>query len=350
MEFNPFDLGWSYRKNITIDHSQVAGDLSDFPVLVSMVDSDLAIKAQSDGDDVLFLDGDGVAYRLFHEIELFDGSDGELVAWVNVPVVSDSEDTILYMYYGNSDCGNQEYPTYVWDSNYCSIWHLDDFDDSTMNGNDGLNHGTDDCNGKIGNAKDFNRVDYDYIDLGDMQEPADKKTTTATFEMWVNPNNFDISNALINKANTGQYEPDKLSYGFSINDERKIHCAIFSGTWYPSGNKIYFATNDPLLESDSWQHISIAINLLEQKANIYFNGEEKDNTRTIVGTPPSCFYNIDYPEEIGKLVWETATRRYDGAMDEVRISKICRSSEWVITEFNNQNDPSSFLNIGPEET
>jgi hypothetical protein len=39
----------------------------------------------------------------------------------------------------------------------------------------------------------------------------------------------------------------------------------------------------------------------------------------------------------------------DGVIDEVKILKKSRSSEWVSTEYINQNDPSSFLSIGPEQ-
>ena len=101
------------------------------------------------------MDNFGVANRLLHEIESFDNSSGELAAWVKVMNLSSSEDTVLYMYYGNSGCDSQEYPEMVWDSDYCGIWHLDDFLDSTSNDNDGTNDGTDSCSGKIGIAKDF---------------------------------------------------------------------------------------------------------------------------------------------------------------------------------------------------
>ena len=84
MVFNPFDEGWSFRKKITIDHDLVEGNLSDFPVLVSVVDSDLKNKAQVDGDDLLFMDGSGVANKLFHEIEYYNEDSGELIAWVKL--------------------------------------------------------------------------------------------------------------------------------------------------------------------------------------------------------------------------------------------------------------------------
>jgi hypothetical protein len=49
--FNPFDYGWHYRKQITIDHTKVAEDLTNFPVLIYTTDNDLLQKAQHSGED-----------------------------------------------------------------------------------------------------------------------------------------------------------------------------------------------------------------------------------------------------------------------------------------------------------
>jgi hypothetical protein len=121
-----YNAGWSYRKKITVDCTKVAADLTDFPVLVSLSsDPDLAARAQSDGDDILFTSTDGTT-KLNHEIEYFNGGTGELVAWVNVPNLSSSTDTDIYMYYGNSSCGDQENAVAAWDSSFKMVQHMDD--------------------------------------------------------------------------------------------------------------------------------------------------------------------------------------------------------------------------------
>jgi hypothetical protein len=296
------------------------------------------------------MDGSGIAKKLYHEIEYFDDSSGELVAWVNIPSLSSSADTVFYIYYGNPSCSNKQSPERVWDSDYCGVWHLDDFRDSTKDGNDGTNHGTDDCLGKIGSAKDFIRTNEDYINLGDMSEPADNSITTATFEMWINVDDFENPNRLISKANSGDYEPDRLSYIGGISSDRTISFQLWRGTWYHEQNIINFHTNVPCAVSGYWQHVSIVIDLSERNANIYHNGVEIDNKVTIKGNPPNYFYNIAYPEELGRMVWEGAANRFNGAMDEVRISKTCRSDAWIITSYNTMNDPLSFFDIGPEES
>jgi hypothetical protein len=349
MEFNPLDWGWSYRKSITINHSQVAGNLSNFPVLVGMVDSDLASKAQSDGDDILFVDGDGVANRLFHEIELFDDSSGELIIWVNVPSVTDTEDTVLYIYYGNSDCGNQEYPDFVWDSDYCGVWHLDDFEDSTINGNDGVNYDTDDCTGVIGNAKDFDDSANDYISVGDMSEPADGSNSIATFEAWINPDILGKTRTIISKLDT-IFEPDKRAYKFEILKTGKIRFSAQSGTWHPDDRIIRFTTDNDLVTTNNWNHVVCVIDLSDREnSKIYYNGEEQSYEILLLGSPPTHFYDINLEERFGYLAQESGSVFYDGSMDEIRISKIYRNAEWILTQYNNQNNVLNFLSIGPEE-
>ena len=96
--FNPFDYGFQYRKQITIDHTKVADDLTNFTILLSTIDDDLHQKAQDDGGDILFMNDVGVASKFYHEVENYDPSTGELIAWIKIPFLSSTNDTIFYMY------------------------------------------------------------------------------------------------------------------------------------------------------------------------------------------------------------------------------------------------------------
>ena len=63
---------FNFYKNITINSEKVSGsnDLVDFPLLVSIFDSDLRVQVQqSNGNDIAFSNGTD---WLDHEIELFD--------------------------------------------------------------------------------------------------------------------------------------------------------------------------------------------------------------------------------------------------------------------------------------
>ncbi len=148
---NWYDTDWTYRKKLTIDHYSVDADLTDFPVMIPITDDSLKDTvhgghvAQSTGNDILFTKSDG-STKLSHEIEKYDPITGELVAWVKIDSLSSSTDTVIYMYYGNANCSNQEDATNVWDSNYQIVLHAkslegDTLEDSTVNNRDGTNYG-----------------------------------------------------------------------------------------------------------------------------------------------------------------------------------------------------------------
>ena len=94
----------------------------------------------------------------------------------------------------------------------------------------------------------------------------------------------------------------------------------------------------------------VVVDLFTKDFIFYFNGIEINSTVTTIGIPPYLFHNVDLDERLGRYSPENqGPFYYDGLMDEVRISKTCRSTDWIITQYNNQNDPSGFFIVGPEE-
>ena len=164
-----WDSAWLYRRAILLDHTDVAEDLTNFPVLIAIDDGSLLSNIQDDADDIAFTGYDGTP--LYHEVESYNPSTGELIAWVSVPFLSSTEDTQLYMYYGNSGATNQENGPGIWDSNYVMVQHLDETSgthlDSTGNGNDGTAYdlASQDAPGKIDGADAFDATG-DLIDVG----------------------------------------------------------------------------------------------------------------------------------------------------------------------------------------
>ena len=117
------DCGWSYRKAITIDYMKVSADQTDFPVLISLIsDPGLAAHAQASGSDILFTLSDETT-KIPHRIETYTGTTGALVAWVKVPSLSSSVNTLLYMYYGNPNAPAQQDASGNWSYRYKGTWN-----------------------------------------------------------------------------------------------------------------------------------------------------------------------------------------------------------------------------------
>jgi hypothetical protein len=333
--FDPFDEGWQYCKKITIDYTKVAGDLINFPVLISVVDPDLRNKAQDDGDDILFMDGSGVAKKLFHEFEQFDGSSGELVAWVKIPSLSSSVDTIFYIYYGNPNCSNQDFPELVWDTNYKGIWHLGEGGmgirhDSTICNNDGTPENYDGDEATIGKVEGADNFDGDDSDYGDnIVIPHDSSLdgyTEWTFEGWCKLDSFG-----------GDTHEDRIfdkdeRYAFALEDSgENEHIAIWVGGSFFDSKDLDFTTG-------IWYYISVTAD--GESGKYYVDGLYKDSNTFNLMTGGSGVLRIGsycYYENL------------DGIIDEVRISNTVRSSGWISTTFNSINNPTSFLSFGPEE-
>lgn len=167
-------------------------------MLISLTsDKDLAKKAQDNGNDILFTNDDGTT-KLVHEIEVFDGKKGGLIAWVKVPLLSSTQDTRLYMYYGNPECKSQQNPSEVWD-NYMLVQHLEEscaaancIKDSTTNKNDGTPYSGETitnlytASGKINGAEEFDGLD-DYVDCGKKVSLNFVATESYTWEGWLRP-------------------------------------------------------------------------------------------------------------------------------------------------------------------
>jgi YD repeat-containing protein len=184
-----YNSSWTYRKPITISHSNVSGssNLTNFPVLISLTsDTDLQAHAQANGNDILFTDSSGTA-KLSHEIESY--SNGTLVAWVQIPTLSPSADTAIYVYYGNPAATNQQNSAAVWSSSYLAVQHFPSSTtltahDSTANGNNGtLVNNPVATSGKIGGAAAFTAANSQYIQNTTLSVPAG---SDMTISFWAN--------------------------------------------------------------------------------------------------------------------------------------------------------------------
>ncbi|MFW9903504.1 MAG: DUF2341 domain-containing protein [Candidatus Thorarchaeota archaeon] len=353
-----------YRKNITIDSIKVVTDLQDFPVLIDLYDSDLHLDVQADGDDILFTDSSGT--KLDHELEYFNqtynSTHAHLVAWVRIPMLSSTTNTIISMYYGNSGVGSQENPQGVWDSDYLAVWHFNedviDEDsgilhyDSTINTNHGIQDGNDDESGKIGDGQSFDGSN-DKVNV-----PPDQSlnpNTDVTLSGWFRlKTNHSIS------SSTSQLLFEK----FTSNDLDMV--IILAGTDYAQGEngtlvfKIengdvrYKWTDTNTWTPNDWYYVTCLLdtnNLANNK--IYINGlDDTRSTDWSSGNSTNLGWNSDWNigggnVDTGQLGDGQAW--FNGTIDEVRISGVLRSTGWISTEYSNQYDPESFYFVGEEE-
>jgi hypothetical protein len=283
MVFDPFTDGWGYRKMIMVDHTMVAGDLEHFPVLLDCTDSDLRDKAQDDGGDILFMNGAGVATRLYHEIEEFNGSTGRLIAWVNVSSLSSTVDTSFYMYYGNMGSCDQQCPERTWDSEFVLVQHFNEragtLFDSTGYSNDGIPYGgvTQDVAGKIGNADGFDGSN-DYVECKD--SPSLNPSSYISLEAWYKPVSFggDANNPIIDK---GYYQHSMPYYQYHLGVVGDMHPGGGGNFIFNIANSGFqsVCTGDNFWTPNVWYHLVGTYDGSTMK--IYANGVLMDSKNVV---------------------------------------------------------------------
>src|SRR4029077_12592825 len=144
-----YNVAWSNRKSITISHTKVSGSssLTNFPMVFSVTDPNLKTVAnggsvgRTDGKDILFTASDGVT-KLNYQMEFYNPSNGNTIAWAQIPSVSTTVDTLVYIYYGNASASDQTNALGTWDSNYKAVYHLaDNAATTTVTDSTGANNG-----------------------------------------------------------------------------------------------------------------------------------------------------------------------------------------------------------------
>ncbi len=323
--------GYEFRKKYEVNASQVSGssNLTNFPVLFSVTDTDLRTTSNGgdvenpNGYDIIFTSGDGSTI-LAHQIESYDAASGTLVFWVRFPTLSPTSDTPFYLYYGNSSVSTDPSTSNVWDNNFKMVHHMsNNADDASGNGTDGVESGTTDGAGQIGRARVYGTNQGDLIQVPDNGSSPLDITGNITISFWVNITNRNDGPDLVSK---GDYLDGYSTWVTNIGNLRfQINSDVLTGS---SNNQI---TNN------NWAYLTFTRS--NSGRRIYLNG-----TLDASDASTTSFNTNNDPLFISTLAFD-----FEGRMDEVRISNIERSADWIQTEYNNQNNPGAFItNINSE--
>jgi hypothetical protein len=362
--FNPGanNCSWRYRKKITISHGQVAADLSGFPVLISLPsDPDLSAKARATGSDIAITSSDGITL-LPYEIDNYTSGTGSLAAWVEVPELSSATDTVIYLYYGNSSATtSSQNPAALWgDAGYMAVWHLNEngtalpneYKDSTLHPNGGQGGGGSSAQvpvmttGQIGGGNSYDGAN-DHIDVGSDNTITDIFSAGGSFSAWIYPHGLGGASEgrIGDKASSNNCGTGCKGWAFFLQTNNLLR---FRQGFSKSGGNWSTGTNS--ISLNTWQYVAVTYNSGSlSDPSIYINGYPQSltvNSTPVVGSVPAS--DTGTGMRIGAFAGGTG-RGFDGIIDEVRVSKSIRSAQWIATEFNNQNSPSTFYSVGSEE-
>lgn len=348
-----YNYDWGYRSKITIDHTKVAAALTDFPVLISSTNTDWATTInggkveQSAGQDFVFIASDQTT-KLSHEIEFYNATSGNLIAWVKIPTLSSSADTDIYLYFGNSSCSDQQNKNDVWSNGYKQSYHMgetswtgtaNEVKNSVSSNYNGQAYGgaTTTNSGKIGYSGSFTSSSSQYFQVAQTNDFDIPTSGSATMQGWIKTSQTDRSMYFGYYNSSGSY--------FWIENVGNGNIALNTrGTGFERG-----ATKSGTYNDGNWHYV---VGVLEQSGSnknwtVYVDGQS-GTTNTLTTTGGLVWSK---PLAVGAIYNDTAAGFFfNGQIDEYRYSLVARSSSWISTEYANQSSPETFYSVKTTET
>lgn len=378
---------WHYRIKITVSSTYIDALLTDFPIkIIISNDSGTAhddltsifteLSSDANRTKIAITKDDGTT-QCYVEIQQWSDASEYAILWVKVPSVSNSADTILYIYYDHLQSSNTSYigdvgstvGESVWDSNYVAVLHLDEngdgttgeFIDSTGNGHNGT--GGDGTSNKVptqvadttfGNVQSFDgsNVHGDFISIPDSD--AFSLTTTGDNTIEIEYSLGELNNPY---TETG-YVPflAKEHVGGQLNNEEWFF-EIFNANYEarpqwlafyvepPSGG-VTAGANDQTgsIAVNSW--VSVIATAHDTDASHGIEYLYKDGVHT--GDEATwqsygiTYANGDSPVRIGNYTGSYSVCP-KARMAEFRYSNITRSDAWIkATSYSNKDGLNSY--------
>ncbi len=311
---------WNYSGSFFILTTPEGADLPDsaiirdFPLLVKLTPDFFDFsQAKQDGEDIRFSSGEG--RPLFYQIEKWDPENGIAAVWVRIPLIKGNEMQEVQLHWGNTGVKSESNGAAVFNGSngFLSVWHMDGRIKDDVGSLKSEDRGSVSSPGIIGGARGFK--DGSYIYCGDkitsFPSGAEDRTTSA----WVKANKpgWAVDWGMEARCQENSIKLDKPPV---IKNEGYL-CDVFGNT---------------VLSYNEW--IYAVITYKEGDLIVYINGKEDGRSFREFSTPDISYLRIGKRHDSPDNPW--GRQWWDGSIDEVRVSKVARSAEWVKLEYENQ--------------
>lgn len=329
--------GWNFSQSIFLNTTptgaNVSGDVTDFPLLIRLNSGNFNFNESTDqGSDLRFADEIGAPLK--YEIENWDSVAEEAEVWVKIPVVyGNRSDQFITQYWGKNNATEWYFGEDVFETanGFTSVWHLNElgsgaeaeFKDATNNQNHSLAwedtaiYFPAKVPGLVGGAQEFDGAD-NYIDCG-KKNSLDLTGNSITLSAWVKYNTPTGHMGIVSKS--GWFD----GYRIYISE---FHDVIFELTGVST-----ILTASGKLTADVWYLVSGTYDGM--KMRLYINGQqdsiEVDKTEIIASTQKNV--RIGHGDQAAVAPW---IYPFNGIIDEVRISGVARSADWIKLCYINQ--------------
>jgi prepilin-type N-terminal cleavage/methylation domain-containing protein len=354
---------FGYSRAITINSSYVSTvnhtNLSNFPVLFSGTYSWLKTVANggnvvsSNGYDIIFTSDAAGLNLLPFERESYNASTGAVNFWVQVPTVSGSANTTIYLWYGGANSATDQSNAWgTWDSNYVGVWHLAaatgaNQNDSTSNGNNASQIGSPtQTAGQIDGSLNFNGTSQSLNTSSNPTGVNFERTNPFSLSLWVKPSNTNQVIVLGHRLDA----PTWQGYFIGTNDVwgtgHVVGAVTFGLSNIDASNGISVHAAGTKLNDGNWHNYQVTYDGSSNASGVKMYQDGAALTVTIDNNTLSASTQVTTPLTIGADVSGPYYDWFGGQIDEVHVSNVILSPDWIVTEYNNQSSPSTFYTVG----
>lgn len=310
-----------------------------FPALVRLDKQTFDFtQANADGSDIRFsAEGQPLAYQ----IERWDPVGGHACIWVRIPVLRGNTRQVLTLHWGRTDSKSESNGKAVFNASngYAVVMHLGDADGKSLTDEVGsispVDKGTVECEGAVGRGRRFNHGKG--IACGEQIETLPTGLGPHTTELWFKAE--QSNGTVVGWGN--EHGQGKAVMQVRSPPHINMDCYFSNGS---------AASEKSRLPMAAWVHVVYAFK--QGDTRLYVNGR-LDGGSQEKGSP----LNIRNPVRMWLGGWYN-NFNFVGEIDEVRISKVDRSADWVRLSYENQKpnqtlvgtlvQPGTTLSVSPE--
>lgn len=347
-----FASAYSFSRSIVVNSGKVPSAQTHFPMNFSGTYPYLATvsnggKVQNaNGYDVAFSSDSVCGTKLNWDSESYNAVTGAVSYFIDVSSLNNGS-TIYICYGAPSISTDQSNPTSVWsNAGYAAVYHLSNgvtpsYADSTTNANNMTASSTPTAiagqmdgavsfakNGQFATTTESSSLQYG--------------TNSFSYSMWLKTSALSGAQGLLTMVN------NNTTTGFRfVGSTNDVQARITDGTHAISG------TLSGSVSDSNWHYLVVTVDRVGNKMTTYVDGtaiNAGDSIATVTGsitdaTALLCVNGITFS---GVCVSSVATQTV--SFDEVHMSSASTllSANWIKTEYNNQNSPSTFYTVGGE--
>jgi hypothetical protein len=315
-----WDCAWAYRRSIVVAGDVADAPLQDFPVPVVIADVSDALRFGPDGLDIRVVADDGTLLDV--DVDTWDPATGVGLVWVAMPQLSPGVEASAHLYYGRPDAPPLDTGAATWDDGFAAVWHLGGTDDATVHGNHAEDQGSTVVPGVFGGARMFDADDQRLL-VSPSRSLTDLATSGVTLSAIIQPLSIGVTsggrvfdNADSQAATLGlQVMPAASTTGLEFNRGG----ATTEGQWITGETLPY----------GQWFHLAVTF-VDGEDPRAFVDGQPLvwQTATPPVGQPGS---DAAAPVGIGGAPYD-ATHTFDGAIDELRVTRGVRSDAWLLAE------------------